>query len=70
MNDENECRYDLPYRRLNQNKHEGVKMRGILPTEVVKPQAEAPIKCGTLKALSLRHGSSHPLKINNKLPIP
>ena len=54
MNNKNKCGYDLPYRRPNQNKHEGVKMKGMLPTEVVKPQAETPIKCGTLKALSLQ----------------
>ena len=54
MNDENEGAYDQFYRRPNQNKHEGVRMKGMLPTEVSKPQAEAPMKCGTLKALPLQ----------------
>ena len=43
MNDKNECDYDLPYRRPDQNKHKGVQMKGMLPTEVIKPHAEAKI---------------------------
>ena len=50
MNDENECGYDPV--QIETVNHENVKMKGLLPTKVVKPQGEAQIKCNTLKVLS------------------
>ena len=45
-------------------------MKGMFPTEVFKPQAEAPTKCGTFKALPLHTRVSHPPKTNSNLPNP
>ena len=47
-----------------------VKMKGMLPTKVVKPQAEAPIKGGPMKALSLKARVKSPAQNKQQITNP